>query len=152
AIRVSIGAGRFRLVRQMVAESVLLSLMGGAVGVGAAYWGVGLLLQFLPQGHIRIALELRPDARAVLFTFGLSLLTGILFGLAPAARLARRDLAGSIKSDSAGSVGDMRSIGFRKILISSQVAFSLVLLIAAGMFVRVLSELRPADYRANPKS
>jgi predicted permease len=152
AIRGSIGAGRFRLIRQMLAESVLLSLTGGAIGVAVAYWSTGLLFRFLPQGHTSIVLNLQPNGRAVLFTFGLSILTGALFGLAPATRLARRDLAATIKSDSSAAVGDLRSIAFRKVLISSQVAFSLVLLIAAGMFVRVLSELRPVAYQANPKS
>jgi hypothetical protein len=152
AIRCSIGAGRFRLIRQMLAESVLLSLAGGTIGGAVAYWSAGLLFRFLPQGHTSIVLNLQPNARAVAFTFGLSILTGILFGVAPATRLARRDLAVGIKSDSSAALGDLRSIAFRKILISSQVAFSLVLLIAAGMFVRVLSELRPVAFQAIPKS
>jgi predicted permease len=84
AIRGSIGAGRFRLIRQMLAESVLLSLTGGAIGVAVAYWSTGLLFRFLPQGHTSIVLNLQPNGRAVLFTFGLSILTGALFGLAPA--------------------------------------------------------------------
>jgi predicted permease len=151
ALRASIGAGRLRLIRQMLTESVLLSLIGGACGIAVAHWTAGLLLGFLPQGHMSIALDLHPDIRALLFTSALSLLTGILFGLTPALHSTHGDLAATLKSDSASSLGERRSAGFRKVLIVSQVAFSLVLLIAAGIFVRTLSGLRPADYRANPK-
>ena len=152
AIRASIGASRSRLIRQMLTESVLLSLMGGGLGIAVAYWSAEYLFRFLPQGHVSIVLDVTPGGRALLVTFGLSILTGALFGLAPAIQLARRDLAGTIKSDSAASLGGGRSIAFRKILICSQVAFSLVLLMAAGMFVRVLAGLRPVGFQANSKS
>src|SRR5262249_24913051 len=138
--------------RQMLTESVLLSLAGGALGIAVAYWSAGVLFRFLPQGHISIVLNLTPDGRALLVTFRLSILTGVLFGLAPAIQLARRDLASTIKSDSASSLGSGRSVAFRKILICSQVAFSLVLLMAAGMFVQVLAGLRPIGFQANAKS
>lgn len=149
AIRASIGAGRLRLIRQMIAESVLLSLLGGIMGLVIAYWAAGALNRFVPQGHINLALDLRPDTRALLFTFALSLLTGLVFGLVPALQSTRGDLASEIKTGSAGSIGE-RSSRFRKLLVTSQVAFSLLLLIAAGVFIRTLSALRPADFRSDP--
>jgi len=150
AIRTSIGAGRLRLIRQMLAESMLLSLLGGALGLAVANGAAGLLFHFLPQGHINLAIDLHPDSRALLFTFTLSLWTGLAFGLAPAVQATRRTLAGALKNDSTAAAGAGAGAGFRKLLLISQVAFSLVLLIAAGAFVRMLSSLRPTGYRNNP--
>ena len=150
AVRTSIGAGRFRLIRQMLAESVLLAVLGGGLGLAVANWATAALIHFIPQGHISLVLDLHPDSRALLFTFALSLLTGLLFGLAPAIQATRGDLAATLKADSAASIGERRGLGFRKILVASQVAFSLVLLIAAGVFVRTLSDLRPTEYVARP--
>ena len=150
AIRSSIGAGRFRLVRQMLAESVLLSILGGALGLAVANWAANVLFHFLPQGHISIAIDLHPDRRALLFTFVLSLLTGLLFGLVPAVEATAVTLAGTLKSDSTALAGGGHGARVRKILVTSQVAFSMLLLIAAGVFVRTLSDLRPTDYRNNP--
>ena len=84
AVRLAIGAGRGRLMRQLLTESLLISCLGGALGVGLAYWGVDILFGFLPQNHIRTLLEVKPDSRALGFTFAVTILTGILFGLAPA--------------------------------------------------------------------
>ena len=150
AIRTSIGAGRFRLIRQMLAESVLLAIVGGAVGLALAYWLTDVLYHFLPQGHIHIVMDLHPDSRALIFAFVVSLLTGMTFGLAPSLEITRGNLAGTLKNDSNASTGAARGARFRKMLVISQVAFSLVLLIAAGIFVKTLSELRPSGYRSNP--
>ena len=139
AVRISIGAGRGRLIRQMLTESVVLALAGGAVGVALAAWTSGALFGFLPQGHIPIVLNLQPDGRALAFTFGLSLLTGLLFGVAPAFQSTRDNLRGAL-------IG----AGIRKFLVAAQVAFSLVLLIAAGIFVRTLSDSRPSSYHVDP--
>ena len=147
AIRASIGAGRERLVRQMLAESILLSLTGGALGLVIARGGGELLLSFLPHGHIRLLLDLRPDGRLLLFTFVLSVVVSVLFGLVPALHSTRGDLAATIKSDAPAAIGGRGTARFRKVLVSSQVAFSLVLLIASGVFVRTLADLRPPDYR-----
>jgi len=150
AIRASIGADRWRLMRQMLAESVLLSVLGGALGIAVANWAADVLFHFLPQGHIGIAIDMHPDRHALLFTFGLSLVTGLLFGLAPAFATTRGSLAGALKSDSAASAGGGHGARARKILVTSQVAFSMVLLIAAGIFVRTVADLRPSDYRSDP--
>jgi predicted permease len=147
ALRASIGASRGRLIRQMLTESVLLSLLGGAVGVAVARWAATVLIHFIPQGHISIVLDLNPDGRALLFTFIVSLLTGTLFGLVPALQATRGDLAAALKSDAAASVGARG--GLRRTLVVAQVAFSLVLLVVAGLFVRTLFDLRPAGYHTN---
>ena len=151
AIRVSIGAGRFRLLRQMLAESVLLGLLGGAAGIGVAFWTDKLLLHFLPQGHISIVVDFHPGARALLFAGVLSITTGLLFGLAAALQAMRSDMAATLKNDSAASTCERRGARFRRVLVTSQVAFSVVMLIVAGLFVRTLGNLRPGDYRVDPE-
>ncbi|HEV8039429.1 MAG TPA: ABC transporter permease [Bryobacteraceae bacterium] len=150
SIRASLGAGRARLVRQMLAESVLLSLLGGAFGILVANAAEQLLIHFLPQGHISIVMDLHPDARALTFTFVLALATGLLFGLVPALQSTRGQLAATLKTDSAASIGESSRTGFRGALVIAQVAFSLVLLIAAGLFARTMANLRPTDYRVRP--
>ncbi|HYL74624.1 MAG TPA: ABC transporter permease [Bryobacteraceae bacterium] len=151
AVRVSIGAGRARLIRQMLAESLLLALVGGTLGIAVAAWVDRLLLHFLPQGHIRWVVDLHPDARALLFTAALSIATGFLFGLIPALQCTRGDLAASLKTDSSASIGEPRGAYLRKTLVAAQVAFSLVLLVVAGLFVRTLANLRPTDYHVQPE-
>lgn len=150
AVRCSVGAGRGRLIRQMIAESMLLAMAGGAVGIVAAFWCGPFLLHFLPRSNISLAVDLHPDARALAFTLGLSMLTGILFGLVPALQATKGDLAGTLKTNSASSIGDARAVFFRNMLVSGQVAFSLVLLIAAGLFVRTAANLRPKNVGVDP--
>jgi predicted permease len=149
-VRCSLGAGRARLVRQMLAESLMLSAMGGALGMAAAFWCAPLLPHFLPRGNIALVLDLRPDVRALVFTSALAILTSLLFGLLPALSATRGDLAGAIREDSAASIGDRRSAWFRKFLVAGQVALSMTVLIAAGLFVRTLQNLRPHDLRVDP--
>src|SRR5262249_44837502 len=103
AVRASMGANRARLIRQMLAESLLLSLLGGTLAVLVASWVAPMLLSFLPQGHINIVLDLHPDTRVLLFTFALSFLTTFLFGLAPAIQATRGDLAATLKADTNAS-------------------------------------------------
>jgi predicted permease len=146
AVRASIGAGRARLVRQMLAESVLLALCGGALGVAVADWATKLLVGFLPQGHVNIVIDLHPDVRVLTISLLLSLVTGLLFGVVPALQVTRGELMASLRANSAGLVGESRGTGIRKTLVVSQVAFSLVLLIVAGLFVRTLSNLRLATF------
>jgi predicted permease len=145
AIRTSIGAGRFRLVRQILVESVVLSIIGGALGLALAYWMADILFQFAPQGHMNLVIDLHPERRAFLFTFALSLATGLLFGLTPAFQAGRSSLAPVVKGGAAASSARIRSV-----LVVSQVAFSMVLLMAAAVFVRTLAMLRPTGYQADP--
>ena len=146
-IRASIGASRPRLIRQMLAESLLIAMLGGLLSIPVANWSGAMLLGFLPQGHTPLTVDLRPDSRALVFTLCLSLLTAVVFGLMPALRATRGDLAGRLKADSVTAGGDRRG-GFRSSLVVVQVAFSVVLLIAAGVFIRTLARLRISDYHA----
>jgi predicted permease len=151
AVRTAIGAGRSRLIRQMLAESLMLSLLAGALGVVIGNWVAGALVRFLPQGTFVTVLDLRMDAVTALFVLALSLVTCVTFGLAPAIRTTRGNLVGLLKTDSGTSIGDLSSGWFRRLLVVSQVAFSLVLLIAAGIFVRTMLNLWPTDYGAHPE-
>src|SRR5262249_55047031 len=107
AVRTSIGAGRFRLIRQMLAASLLLSLLAGVLPVVIRNWVAGALVHFLPQGHVVTVLDLHMDAVTVLFVFGLSLAACVTFGLAPAIHTTRCNLAGMLKTDSGASIGDL---------------------------------------------
>jgi macrolide transport system ATP-binding/permease protein len=150
AVRMSIGAGRWRVVRQMLAESLLLALLGSVVSLGIANWSTGLLTLFLPQGHLGIALDLGLDRRVLIFTFAISLLTAFAFGLLPALQVTRGDLASALKDDAAGATGAAHGTRTRRVLVVSQVSFSIVLLIATGVFLRTLGDLRPADFHIDP--
>ncbi len=156
AVRASIGAGRLRLIRQMLAESLLLALLAGTVAIGIGNWAAGTLVHFLPQGHQAIVLDLRPDTTTMLFVLLLSMLACVAFGLAPALHITRGNLAGMLKTDSGASIGDGRGGdrtggGLRRPLVVMQVAFSLVLLIAAGVFTRTMLRLKPSDFKENPE-
>ncbi|HET9401632.1 MAG TPA: ABC transporter permease [Candidatus Acidoferrales bacterium] len=150
AIRTSIGAGRWRLMRQMVAEATLISVIGGALGVSFANAIAAALIQFLPQGHIALDIQLHPDWRVFAAAFAISVSAGMVFGLISAVKCARRSIAGVLKSEGGGAIGGDRGARIRKILVGAQVAVALALLIAAAVFVRTESELRPADFRSDP--
>ena len=143
-VRVALGASRGRLARQLLTESVLLSALGAAVGFGLACWGSVALKNFVTGGYlVPSALNVNPDLRVLGFTAALAILTGILFGLAPVWRLARRSAAGALRENS-------RTLGnpagrFGKGLICIQVALSLVLLMGAGLFIRSLEKLNSVD-------
>jgi predicted permease len=151
AVRTSIGAGRFRLIRQMLAESLLLSLFAGALAVVIGSWVAGALVHFLPQGTFKTVLDLRMDAVTVLFVLALALVACVTFGLAPAIHATRFNLVGMLKTDSGASIGGLSSGWFRQLLVVSQVAFSLVLLIAAGIFLRTMFNLWPTEFGAHPE-
>ena len=146
SIRVAIGAGRARLVRQLLAESILLALIGGVLAIPLARATTHVLPWFLPRGHVRLAIDLHADVRVIAFTVALALLTGVLIGIVPAFQATRGDLAGALKSHSAAAVGGPRGALLRRALVVGQIAFSLVMLVVSALFVRSLSELRPADF------
>jgi predicted permease len=148
AVRLAIGASRWRLIRQLLTESVLLAILGGAVGVLFAYWGKDLLLSLRPWGGGALGLELKLDLRVLGFTFAVSLATGLLFGLAPALRATRVDLTSALKDNARSLTGGSRSL-LTKSLIVVQVAMSLVLLVGAGLFVRTLRNLQNVDLGFN---
>ncbi len=143
AVRLSLGAPRRRLIRQLLTESVLLAFAGGAGGVVFAVAGARLLAMFLTAGQPGMSLHVMPDARVLTFTLALSLLTGILFGLAPAVQGTRIDVTPELKGELSRLPGTR--ISWRKALVSIQVALSVLLLIAAGLFLRSLIRLRTMD-------
>jgi len=141
-LRLALGAGRRRLIRQLLVESVVLALTGGICGVALAVMATRLLIAFMSAGQSPIVLGLNPDVRMLSFTAAVSLLTGILFGLAPALRATRMDLTPSLKTVGRSVRGGLWS---GKVLCVTQVALSLVLLIGAGLFVRSLQKLNGQD-------
>ncbi|MBS1855292.1 MAG: ABC transporter permease [Acidobacteria bacterium] len=141
AVRLAIGAGRWSLIRQLLAESLVLALAGGAAGVLLAWWIASALLAAAPE----MAVNAEPDPRVLGFTFALSLVTGLVFGLVPAWRATSPGLAVTLK-DQGGSVSSSRThVRLRKALVIAQVAISLVMLIASALFTRSLSNLRAVD-------
>jgi predicted permease len=147
AVRLAIGAGRWRLVRQMLTESTLLFLIGGAAGLMLARVMTDALVSMLPAVPIPIDLTLALDARAVAFTLGLSLVAAVLAGLAPALHASRAELVGGLKSDGPGGPERMR---LRHAFVISQVAFSIVLVVSAGLFVRALQRAGDVDPGFDP--
>ncbi len=144
AVRLALGAGRSRIVSQLLVESMTLALTGGAAGLLLAIWMDRALLSFLPAGDSPLTLSTTPDWRILAFTLGISLLTGVIFGLAPALQATRPELAATLK-DQVGSIAGGASVGLRKTLVAVQVSLSLLLLIGAGLFIRSLSNLKDLD-------
>ncbi|MPY89351.1 MAG: FtsX-like permease family protein [Luteitalea sp.] len=149
AIRLSIGAGRQRLVRQLLTESLLLALIGGALGLVVAYWGSSGLLILVNDGTPVTAIDVRPDWRVVGFALAVSLSTGLFFGLLPARRSTHVQLADALKAQTRGAIGSSSRVGRRwlggRLLVAAQMAFSLLLLIVAALFARSLQELTRVD-------
>ncbi len=144
AVRLALGAGRPRIVRQLLTESVLLSLCGAAIGATLAIWGLKALvasMPALPEG-IRVAVDIHVDWSVLLYTIGFATLTGMLFGLAPALHASRSALSSVLKEDGAVTPRVRRS-RVRQSLVVAQVAFSLLLLIGAGLVLRSLENVRP---------
>jgi predicted permease len=141
AIRLALGASRGRLVRQLLVESVLLSLTGGLLGLLIAPPTMRLLVSIMPQMDPPLKFLSDPNLRALGFTIAVSVFTALVFGLAPALRATRPNLAPTLK-DQAGAVAGGGQAAWRKLLVSAQVALSLLLLIGAGLFTRSLSNLQ----------
>ena len=145
AIRTALGAGRLRIVRQLLTESMLLSLVGGVLGLALAWGLVRLLVAASPEQLPRVQ-EIALDLRVLLFTLGVSLLTGLLFGLAPALAATRHSLGHFLKEAGRGGAEGLAHNRLRGVLVVTEVAFSLVLLVCAGLlgrsFVRML-EVNP---------
>lgn len=149
-IRLAIGAGRGRIVRQLLTESVLLAVLGGAAGVGLA----ALLLQLVQAMPlpipVPIALALRIDARVLAFTFAVATLAGVLAGLAPALRATRPDVVGDLKGDAAGTRTAGRRWTLRDGLVALQTAVTLVLLVSAGLLTRSILAAQRVDLGFRP--
>jgi predicted permease len=145
AVRLAIGAGRARLVRQFLVESLLLAALGGGVGLALAFVLSRAIAAFHPPLPIPITLDLSLDVRVLVFTAGLALLTGTLLGLVPALRVSRPDLLRSLKDDAPAIRAGRRRFGLRHLLVVSQVTASMVLLVGAGLFVRSLGHAQGID-------
>jgi putative ABC transport system permease protein len=144
AIRSALGATRDRLVRQLLTESVILSLCGGVVGLLLAYWGVRSL-GAINAGNLPRADEIRVDGAVMLFTLGVSLLAGLLFGLAPALHVAAPDLLSTLKEGGRGAVGDRSSQAIRRMLVVAEMALALTLLTGAGLLIKSFARLQGVD-------
>ena len=142
AVRLAIGASRFRLVRQLVTESVLLAAIGGALGLLLAYWATAALAGAVPQGALPIAVRVAIDSRVLLFTGALALLAGLAFGLAPGLVVTRAGLVAALKDESFVPDARGRRFNLRSVLVVSQLALSVMLLVTAGLFLRNLRELQ----------
>jgi predicted permease len=144
-VRLAVGASRGQLIRQLLVESLLLALAGGALGVLLASWLTRALLAMVPAEGNPLLIQPEPDVRVLGFTLALSLLTGLVFGLLPALRASRPDLWTTLK-DAVGSIASAGgSLYLRKGLVAAQVALSFLLLFGSGLFVRSLQNLRAAE-------
>jgi putative ABC transport system permease protein len=153
-IRVALGANRWRLVRQLLTESILMSLIGGAIGVFLAYWGTSGLVAMLPDNQVAalpFLQTLKINPRMLTFSFALSVLTGIVFGLAPALQASRLELNSVLKEG-----GRTTNIGaghrLRSALVVSEIALAVVLLIGAGLLLKSLLRLLKTDAGFNPQN
>jgi predicted permease len=153
AIRAALGASRARVIRQLLTESMLLALAGGAAGLLIAYWGIGALVAVLPDGQLNALPFLKTlsiDSGILAFSFGLSLLTGIVFGLAPALQSTRLDLNEVLKEggrNTAGGAGHR----LRSALVMTEIALAVVLLIGAGLMMKSLLHLLQTNVGFNPE-
>jgi putative ABC transport system permease protein len=148
AIRLSIGAGRGRLIRQLLTESLLLAVLGGTLGLALAYWGSTVLLTSLTRGATVTSVDVSPDWRVVGLTFATSIVTAVIFGLLPAVRGTRVPLADSLKAQPRGVIGATGRGGrvpVGKLLITAQMAFAVLLLLVAALFARSLQALTQVD-------
>ena len=154
ALRLALGAGRWRLVRQLLAESVLLSLAGGALGLLLAWWSIHLLTVSIAEAS-RFTLpryqEIGMGAEVLLFAFAVSMATGILFGLVPALQFSRPDLHATLKDGGRGSSRVSRT-GLRSLLVVGEIAISLMLLSGAGLMIRSFARLGAVDAGFDPRN
>ena len=151
AIRVALGAGRGRLIQQFIAEGLLLSLVGAALGVGLAWWGMGVLgklaFPFLPRSQ-----EVQIDSRVLLFTLALSVLTSIVFGLIPSLQAGRTDVQKSLKEGGNTLSEGMAGGWLRQVLVVVEVAAAVVLLIGAGLMIRSVQHIREVEPGLQPEN
>ena len=152
ALRMSVGAGRFRIVRQLLTESVLLASLGGVLGITFAIWGIRFLTLLLANGEKNFTLHAELNWHVLAVAATLSLLTGILFGLAPALQSTRVDVMPALKETRAGQPAArhlFRRLSLSHALVVGQIGISLLMLVAAGLFVRTLSNLESIELGFN---
>jgi macrolide transport system ATP-binding/permease protein len=154
AVRLSMGAGRFRVIRQLLTESLLLASLGGALGVLFAVWGVRVLTLLLANGQEHFTLRAELNWHVLVATLGVSLLCGALFGLAPAIQATRADVIPALKETRGSEARTRGRVGFPRLNLSSvlvvaQIGISVLMLVAAGLFVRTLSNLQAVQLGYN---
>jgi putative ABC transport system permease protein len=145
AVRAALGAGRGRLVRQFLTESVVLALAGGALGIGLGYAMIAGLARLLPPFFLPSEARVAMDSRALLFVLAISIVTGVLFGLAPALQATRPDLTGSLKEGGRGALGDSARRRVRGGLVVVEIALAFILLTGAGLLIRSFVSLQRVD-------
>ncbi len=153
AIRLAMGAGRWRLIRQLLTESLLLSLVGGAVGLLLSVWGVDVIAKGIPDDFSKFIpgwQHVGIDKTAFVFTFIVSVLTGLIFGFAPAVQATKMNFNEALKEGGKGSAGKGSPNRARSILVVAEIALSLVLLIGAGLMIRSFVQLMRSDLGINP--
>ncbi|MCP9495786.1 MAG: ABC transporter permease [Pyrinomonadaceae bacterium MAG19_C2-C3] len=151
AIRTALGASRWRVVRQLLVESVMIGIMGGVVGVLLALWGIDLVTSAIPI-EIPYWMKYTIDARVMLFTLLVSLVTGILFGLAPALQASKTDVNETLKEGGRGASGGLRRNKARNLLVVTEIALSLVLLVGAALMMRSFVNATKADTGFNAQN
>lgn len=145
AVRLALGASRGRLIRQLLTESILLSLLGGLAGLLIALWTARLIVAFKPPLPIPLNLDVPLDWRVLAFTLGIALLTGILCGLAPALQSTRPGVVSALKDEEVSLMRHHRKLGLRNVLVVAQVAISALLLVGSGLFLRSLGNAQSID-------
>jgi predicted permease len=145
AVRLALGAGRGRIVQQLLTESILLGVIGGVGGVILAYCLGDVLVALLPPTPFPIALDPQPDWRLLVFSFVVSALSGVLFGLAPALQMARRNLTQGLRERSSTAGGAATRLNLRSLLVVAQIAVSLLLLIGSGLFLKSFYKAQAID-------
>jgi putative ABC transport system permease protein len=151
SLRLALGASRARLIRQLLTESALLGLFGGILGLILAFAGTRLLLNYSPSNLPRTN-EMGVDGRVLLFTLGLSVITGLIFGLVPALEASKPDLFRTLKAGGSGFVRGQGWLRLRLLLVASEMALALVLLIGAGLMIRSFLRLREMNLGLDPQN
>ncbi|HKP88257.1 MAG TPA: ABC transporter permease [Blastocatellia bacterium] len=150
AIRMALGAGRWRLVRQFLVESLVLSFCGGLAGLLIGWWTIGALVSAIPANFGALGLSAELDSRLLLFNLALSILTGLLFGLGPAIRATRLNIESTLREQGTSVSGSPSQVRFRKGLVVSQIVLTTVLLVGAGLFAESLNNLKRLDLGLRP--
>jgi predicted permease len=145
SLRAALGAGRTRIVRQMLTESVLLSLAGGVVGLAIAYAGRSILWSLRPPFIEQSGIDLSLDSRVLLFTFGVAIFTGFIFGLVPAIKASRPDLMEILKAGGRGGTMGWRRDPLRSLLVVGEMALALITLVGAGLFLHSMQNAQKTD-------